>query len=204
MRKPLLALILVFALATSALMVGCGAPAPAGDASGSAAPSGSGSASGGSSASATPSSSGSGGSASASSSSAAQLPNPQKRVSGLDDFKALNLRMSVPTEAADVSFYIIGEEIAEVDFLVNDTSFIYRGSAVAQSNLSGVYEEFSSPQTQSVTRDGVQATLTVEIATSGILRATWTWPEGNYSLIGTGSIPQQNFTDIAVQLAQAS
>jgi hypothetical protein len=129
-----------------------------------------------------------------------------EQVSGLEDFESLGVKMSLPSEATAAEFYIISGEIAEVQFIVNDSSFVYRGSQVVKEGLDGVYEEFGDAET--ITESGITGgyQIVVDVAPSGTLRAIWTRSSGEvaYSLTATGSIPRANFSEIAGQLAKAS
>jgi hypothetical protein len=188
------ALTLVLSLGFTVLLSACACSS--GSASGDGSSSGA-SASAASLASSAPASSSQSGPASQS----GQVVNPLREVFSLADLNALGMKMSLPVEATQPSYYLIGDAVAEVDFIVNDTRFTYRGSP-SETDIAGVYEDFSDAQTTSAARDGVQTTLTIDVAPSGTLRATWSWPEGSYALTATGSVPRQSFTDIALQLAQ--
>lgn len=83
----------------------------------------------------------------------AGVTNPVSQVASADAFSALNLTLSAPENAENVTYYIIADEIAEVRFDVDGVSYTARASSKISDHemLSGIYGTW----TDSTLADGI-------------------------------------------------
>jgi hypothetical protein len=133
-------------------------------------------------------------------------------ANSIGELNAIGLRMALPTEGNVDGYYIVNDDagnprFAEMYFVVNDTHLVLRASSIPEVNasmLSGSERGFSDSFENPIQRGGDRAALTVDVSPVNTFRACWRWPEGTYVLTsGSGSIPRDAFTQIAMQLAQA-
>lgn len=111
-----------------------------------------------------------------------QISNPFIEVSDADAFKTLGITLDAPKAAQDVSYYIIGGEIAEVRFLLDGKNYLIRASA-QEGDFSGLYGRES--ETEPVDSKQNADIVSVDIGSGIYHKITWSDGKINYCLYGT-------------------
>ncbi|HWQ59288.1 MAG TPA: hypothetical protein VN540_09745 [Clostridia bacterium] len=111
----------------------------------------------------------------------AQIPNPMEPVSGAAAFEDIGITMDAPEGAEDISYFIISNELAQVNFTLSGFEYTYRASKT-QTDISGVYDTFAEAFSVDCDADGAVLTVTAQNASSGGRLATWSANGVNYSL----------------------
>ena len=117
---------------------------------------------------------------------AASIANPMKSMASEEELQAeLGIRIAVPSDASDKSFYIIADTVAEIDYTdTNGRSCTYRASAGEGQDISGIYYELRDEEELDI--EGVSVSLgfadisEAETASAALLE--WSMEGSSYSL----------------------
>lgn len=131
-----------------------------------------------------------------------EIPSPIVEVEGAADFSALGFVITPHQQAKDVSYSIIGGEVAQIIFTLNGQTFTYRGAVTAE-DISGVYEAFD-PDPQSLDLEGPGFTVTIAVKTidggaKGAL-AEWSYADVRYSFYTPDSTNFDDITDVILPI----
>jgi len=111
----------------------------------------------------------------------AELPNPMAQQENAAAFEALGLTLDAPAGAENISYFIIANEIAEVNFTLGGFDYACRAS-LKTGDISGVYEPFTEAFTLNVLANGAPLAALAENAASGGRRVSWRVNDAQYSL----------------------
>lgn len=137
----------------------------------------------------------------------AQLPNPIVEVENSAAFDKLGLFIDAPEGATDVTYSIIDDRLAQVQFSLNGSSYTYRTAISDDENedISGVYEEFEKDE-NAMSIDGADwwAIIVVKTIKSGGYLASWQYDKHLYTLYTPDQPEAEAFSGLATQLAQSA
>lgn len=71
-----------------------------------------------------------------------ELVNPMEEVDDVLAFEAIGVHLVLPEGAADTSYFIINQEVADARFTLDGISYTYRASDTAE-DFAGIFERFS-------------------------------------------------------------
>ena len=111
-----------------------------------------------------------------------QIANPFVEVESAENFKALSITLDAPAGAAEVSYFVIDGEIAEVRFTLDGKSYLARASA-QKGDFSGLYGQESDAEIVDAATNAVL--VSVDTDTAVYQKITWTDGKINYCLYGT-------------------
>lgn len=129
-------------------------------------------------------------------SSTAAVENPIRQVQGIEDFASLQAALGVPEGAQNVEYYIIADEVAEVNFVLDGNHFSFRGAAGDQ-DISGVYDNF---QGQALTVSGADTTAEIQKTSGGGRLALWTDTTSTYSLYTAAEVEDEAIQKLIEEL----
>lgn len=72
------------------------------------------------------------------------LPNPVVEVADAAALAALGFPIDAPSAATDVTYAVIDEKIAQVNFRYNGHDYCYRTAGLAEENIHGIYGSFNA------------------------------------------------------------
>lgn len=131
------------------------------------------------------------------------MENPIKEVKK-EELERVGVEMEEPDGAADMNYYIIGDETAQITFTLGGHEYIYRG-ARTEEDISGIYEEFEGDSVSyNISEDGHNAEVTLKKTTEGAYLATWMWENISYSLYTADVVSDQIITELFTELAEDS
>ena len=108
--------------------------------------------------------------------------NPFTEVESPESFKELGITLEAPTDATDVSYSVIDNEIAAIGFTLNGKTFEVRASAQS-GDFSGLTGEVL--ETESIDADNSAMLYLISGDTGEYYKLTWTNGKVNYCLYGT-------------------
>lgn len=111
----------------------------------------------------------------------ANIPNPIVDVDGSAALAAAGVRMDAPAGATGQAYSLIGGTLAQVKFTFDGVEYTYRAS-VAESDISGVYDEFTDLYVLQVMCDGYTVDAKVSSAASGGKLVGWAHEGVTYCL----------------------
>lgn len=136
----------------------------------------------------------------------AQLPNPIVEVENSAAFEKLGLSIDAPQGATDVTYSIIDDRLAQVQFSLNGASYTYR-TAISDDeseDISGVYEEFGEENAMSIDGADWWAIIVVKPIKSGGYLASWQYDKHLFTLYTPDQPEAEAFSELATQLAQSA
>lgn len=111
----------------------------------------------------------------------AGIPNPMQEVANAAAFSDIGISMDAPEGATDVKYYIINNELAQVNFTLGGFDYTYRASKT-QTDISGVFDTFADAFFMDYEADGATFTAAAQNASAGGRLVTWSAGGVNYSL----------------------
>jgi hypothetical protein len=134
-----------------------------------------------------------------------QLPNPIVEVTGSEDFAPLGVSITAPEGAENVTYSIIADVTAQINFTLEGRAYTYR-AAKTTDDISGVYETFDETQ-ETFDLDAADFSVSVLVRTisggaDGAL-ATWSLDEVSYSLYSADDSTIDTMSDTALLCAYA-
>lgn len=131
-----------------------------------------------------------------------QIPNPIVEVEDSTDFDPLGFVITPHQQADSVSYSIISDTIAQINFTLDGETFTYR-AAKTTDDISGVYETFDTPaQTQELVGPGFTVTVTVQTINGGEdgALATWNFEDVQYSFYTPDKTDFEALTDVLLPI----
>ncbi len=134
-----------------------------------------------------------------------QLPNPIVEVDGSADFAPLGVSITAPEGAESVTYSIIADVTAQINFTLDGRTYAYR-AAKTTDDISGVYETFDETQ-ETFDLDATDFSVSVLVRTigggaNGAL-ATWSLDGVAYSLYSADASTIDSMSDTALLCAYA-
>lgn len=126
-----------------------------------------------------------------------EVPNPMVEVDGSEAFKKVGAQIEVPAGAVDAKFFIIDDEVAEIQFRFHDAEYSYRASSLAE-DISGVHAEMDGDKRLSVATTG--RNLVVETTAEGGRLAEWEWEPVSYSLYTADEVEDDEISSLVKEL----
>lgn len=117
----------------------------------------------------------------AQSESRAQLPNPLVPAANAKEINAAaRVNLACPVDAADVQYFILDGDVAQINFTLADADYVLRGS-LRGDDIAGVYD--TAGETVTVKETAVDGSVEVELKgfQNGSL-AHWIWGDAQYTL----------------------
>lgn len=127
-----------------------------------------------------------------------EIPNPYVEQEKAEDLGAVEVTMDAPEEASDVSYYIIDDEIAEIDFTLDENKYTYRGAAHAE-DFAGIFEEFEE-DVAALSDCGADEDLIVKTTVSGGRLASWSKNGAKYTLYTPASVADEDMFTLCIEL----
>ncbi|SJZ51786.1 hypothetical protein [Anaerorhabdus furcosa] len=116
------------------------------------------------------------------------VANPYESVESSDAFKDdLDIVISAPIGATNITYYIINKKVAQIDFLLNDVFYTYRASKSVSSMLHGNYETVKKYE-QFFIENNIEVNINTTESDKKVV--TWEYKNINYSL--TAESPVNN------------
>ena len=136
---------------------------------------------------------------------AAALPNPMREVTDVLAFETLGVHMVAPAKGENVRFFIINDEVADMEFQLDGVSYTWRASNTA-ADFAGIFERFREGSDITVAYDAPDASSEAVIRTteSGGRLSQWKWGKTNYTLHTASEVDDSAITDITKQLMELS
>lgn len=144
----------------------------------------------------------------------ASVVNPMQEVLSSEDFKQIELNLNMYEDESWIevdSFYIIGGEIAEINFYDkhSDSSAYVRAAKEELGDISGLYYKFEDEETKLTARTSANEDININLKVladgsdiNGTL-ATWTYQGTNYFLWeDNGKKQPDTVGKLAVELAK--
>lgn len=133
------------------------------------------------------------------------VSNPVVEVKDASAFTALGLKLEAPKEGTDTKYFIIANELAEVDFIYHKQVYCYR-AATTQEDISGVYDRQAgkSDAISIQAAGGDTTTMTVRRFEGGGAVASWKWGGVAFSLFARQCVNYDEFCTFARSVAAAS
>ena len=131
-----------------------------------------------------------------------EIPNPIVEVEGAADFSDLGFIITPHQQADTASYSIIGGEVAQIIFTLNDQTFTYRG-AVTTEDISGVYETFDpNPESLFLEGPGFKVDLVVKTIAGGEKGAVaeWSYEDVRYSFYTPDPTNFDDITDVLLPI----
>lgn len=134
----------------------------------------------------------------------AQMENPIKDVGGAEGFLPLGIVMRAAQDVQDIRYSLIGEDVAQIHFVLDDAQYTLRGSR-KQTDIAGVYEALRDAQQDTTFEvNGMETLIRVDTAQSGGQLATWTWADATFTLWTPSSVEAEYMTSVAMDCAMGS
>ena len=131
-----------------------------------------------------------------------QIPNPIVEVEDSTDFDKLGFVITPHQQADSVSYSIIGDTLAQINFTLDGETFTYRAAKTTE-DISGVYETFDTPaQTQELVGPGFTVIVTVQTINGGEdgALATWNFEDVQYSFYTPDKTDFDALTDVLLPI----
>ena len=131
-----------------------------------------------------------------------QLPNPIVDVESSADFEPLGVSITAPEGAENVTYSIIAEATAQINFTLDGRAYTYRAAKTTE-DISGVYETFDETQ-ETFNLDAADFSVSVLVRTigggaNGAL-ATWSYDGINYSFYTPDPTDYEEMTDVLLPI----
>ncbi len=135
-----------------------------------------------------------------------QIPNPVVEADSAAMLADFGYPIDAPAGAEDISYSIIGNWIAQVQFTLNGCAYTYRAAIADEQDIAGVFETFDA-EAVGFNADGDGCSVAADIRTvdggkSGTL-AVWTADEAQFSLYTSDETELAPFEDVILELAEA-
>lgn len=129
-----------------------------------------------------------------------QLPSPMVFVETAAAFSELGITIDAPEGASEVSYSIIGDKIAQIQFQFGGFDYTYRASS-KESDIAGIHDARTNAFVFDVVYDGFDATFEVVIqsAASGGKLAHWEQGGIHYTLWCAGMPDDDAFKACALR-----
>ena len=127
-----------------------------------------------------------------------EIPNPFAEQEKAEDLKAVEVSMDAPKGASEVKYYIIDDEIAEVDFTLDENRYSYRGAAHAE-DFAGIFEEFEE-DVAALSDCGADEDLIVKTTVSGGRLASWSKNGAKYTLYTPSTVADEDMFTLCIEL----
>ena len=136
----------------------------------------------------------------------AQLANPVVEVEGPAAFAELGILLAAPAGAEEAVHSIIGGEIAQIAFSLEDAAYTLRAAEMADwTELAGVYEEMDGePVGILMDYAGQKLSASLYTTASGGRIATWRWEPFAYTLYTPAAVDNNALAQLATELAAGS
>lgn len=108
-----------------------------------------------------------------------EIENPMEEVESAAAFEKLGANIEVPAGAKDARYYIVNDEIAEIQFVFNDAVYSYRAS-IEEEDLSGVCDEAAEGKDSKFTVG--EKEIVIEMMENGGYLTQWEYEPVHYSL----------------------
>lgn len=130
----------------------------------------------------------------------AQLPNPVEEVDGPEDFLPLGIAIDAPQNAEDVSYAIISDTVAQVEFTLDGNGYTYR-AAKGEGDISGVSGLFNVGTLNANWEfEGKGVSAVVKTAETGGRLATWEEAGISYSLWTESAVSDDVISSLVLKL----
>lgn len=126
-----------------------------------------------------------------------EVPNPMVEVDGSEAFEKVGAQIEVPAGAVDAKFFIINDEIAEIQFRFHDAEYSYRASSLAE-DISGVSMDMDANKRLSLSTTG--RNLFIETTAEGGRLAEWEWEPVSYSLYTADEVEDEEIKSLVKEL----
>lgn len=127
-----------------------------------------------------------------------EISNPMREVEGKQEFEKVGVYIEVPAGAQDARYYIVNDEIAEIQFTFNGAKYSYRSSGETE-DLTGLSEELEPDRTVEENR-GEKLKAEISVGAQGAQLAQWE-REGNYfSLYTEDEVESEVFDSLCKEL----
>ena len=137
----------------------------------------------------------------------AQIPNPIVEVQDSQAFEKLGLSITPPEGATDVTYSIIADRTAQIQFSLDGASYTYRTAISDDENedISGVYEEFEEEE-NAMSVDGADwyAIIVVKTIKSGGYLASWHYDKHLFTLYTPDKVEAETFNSLSTKLAESA
>lgn len=129
--------------------------------------------------------------------------NPRKQVENREGLSALGVRIAEPDNSDDVTYYIVGENTAEIRFTWKDCEYQFRGAAGSVD--SGVEEEWKADSEKiEAEYDDEKIEITIQSAENGARLAAWKTGDSAYSLYTKGEVSDADWQKICREAADTT
>ncbi|MDD2648937.1 MAG: hypothetical protein PHI27_06810 [Eubacteriales bacterium] len=127
---------------------------------------------------------------------------PEATESPLEAYQLLKVPMSAPAEAEKADYSAQGGTIAQITFVYDGFSFVYRGGKTVDFT-SGVYEKALSTKYVEALSDNESETirLSITVTESGNFLIEWTAGDYGFSLYSPDKILEEQILSMAESLA---
>lgn len=125
-------------------------------------------------------------------------PAPFVEVEGIQAFARVGADIDVPAGAENAKYYIISDEIAEIQFNQNGVQYSYRASQVVE-DVAGVQGEIQ--EVEDVQAAAGSQVIPIQKAGSSYL-AVWKWGQVAYSLVTDDPVDVGMMRSLAEELAR--
>lgn len=125
-------------------------------------------------------------------------PDPFVEVEGIQAFARVGADIDVPAGAENAKYYIISDEIAEIQFSQNGVQYSYRASQVVE-DVAGVQGEMQ--EVEDVQAAAGSQVIPIQKA-GGSYLAVWKWGQVAYSLATDDPVDVGMMRSLAEELAR--
>lgn len=119
--------------------------------------------------------------------------NPYVEVENAEAFNALSITLEAPADARKVSYAIIDDKIAEIQFELNGKSYLARASA-QEGDFSGLNGRELSQETIDAKSNAVLTEVQTDLCT--YYKIIWTNGKINYCLLGTDGVTREQIVSV--------
>ena len=127
----------------------------------------------------------------------------RRQVENLEGLSALGVPLGEPEGAEDLTCYILGETTAELRFVYEDASFLFRGAAGSvESGEEEDWQEEAEPIL--LEYEGGDLELTVRQAENGAREAAWQSGDFAYCLYTAGPVEEEDWQEICAEAADTT
>ncbi len=127
-----------------------------------------------------------------------EVPDPMVEVEGAQAFAKVGADIEAPAGAEDAKYFMIADQIAEIQFTQNGVQYSYR-AARAKENVTGMQTE--TQELEDVKAVVGSCEIPIQIAGSSYV-AIWKWGEISYGLITRDSVDGGVMKSLVEELAR--
>lgn len=124
------------------------------------------------------------------------LSNPIESVTSAKEFEKIGITIDAPAGSTDISYSIIENVTAQVDFTLDNTLFNLRASTLT-GNISGIYEKLISSE-QFFIKNEIEVVVNTTASNTKIVH--WQFNNLTFSLITTGDISNEALLNLVGDL----